>query len=266
MGKTLKFRVKLILGAVMALTSACDLTSATELAVLRNGSTIRCERREGVGNEVRLYIADAPGSYVEVAAGDIAGFEKDDRMPPRVEMSTGTAGQTTHVPATLDDIIQDASRRNNVDKELIRSVIRTESDFRVDAVSPKGARGLMQLMPETASQLGIVDIFDPAENVDGGTRYLRQLLDRFGGNIARALAAYNAGPERVEQYKGVPPFVETRMYVSRVTADLKNKKKVAAVAKQVLAGHRIALEVEPVPTSESGELIAEARAAENSGH
>jgi soluble lytic murein transglycosylase-like protein len=265
MGRTLKFSGKLVLGIVAVLTFPWRPASAAELAVLRNGSTIRCQGRQNLGTEVRLYIADAPGSYVDVAAEDIARFENDDRIPPRVEISAASPGQSTPMPTTLDEIIQDASRRNNLDRELIRSVIRTESNFRVDAVSPKGARGLMQLMPETAEQLGIVDVFDPSENVEGGARYLRQLLDRFGGDLTRALAAYNAGPARVEQYNGVPPFAETRMYVSRITADLDNKKIVAVAGKQVLASRRIARKAGPAPASESGELLAEARTAADSG-
>jgi hypothetical protein len=266
MGKALKFSVKLLLGigAVAVSTFPWGPASAAEVAVLRNGSTIRCDSRQNLGSEVRLYIADAPGSFVDVAAEDIAGFENDDRIPPRGPIATGTARPSGIVPATLDEIIQDASRRNNLDQELLRSVIRTESAFRVNAVSPKGARGLMQLMPQTAAQLGIVDVFDPAENVAGGARYLRQLLDRFGGDIPRALAAYNAGPGRVEQYQGMPPFAETRMYVARVTADLKKKKSAAALVDQVLAGRKIARQRGAAPAA--SQLLAQAPITANLRH
>jgi soluble lytic murein transglycosylase-like protein len=121
-------------------------------------------------------------------------------------------------------MVSAASSRNNIDPDLIFSVIRAESGFNPNAVSPKGALGLMQLMPETAALLGVQNAFDPAANVEGGTRYLSQLLARYDNNLIKALAAYNAGPERVEQYRGVPPYAETRVYVARIIRDLNRKK------------------------------------------
>jgi soluble lytic murein transglycosylase-like protein len=108
----------------------------------------------------------------------------------------------------------------------VNSVIHAESGFNSRAVSPKGARGLMQLMPGTANQLGVNDAFDPQANVTGGSRYLRELLERYNFDLVKALAAYNAGPQRVEQYRGVPPFRETRAYVARIVHEY-NLKKVA---------------------------------------
>jgi soluble lytic murein transglycosylase-like protein len=116
----------------------------------------------------------------------------------------------------VETAVQKAAAKYNLSPELIRSVIRAESNFQADAVSPAGARGLMQLMPETARELGVTNSFDVQQNVDGGARYLRQMLDRFGGDVKRALAAYNAGPGAVEQYDGDVPFNETRQYVKRV--------------------------------------------------
>ena len=110
-------------------------------------------------------------------------------------------------------------------------MIRAESSNNPRAVSPKGAKGLMQLMPQTASALGVKDSFDPADNVDGGVRYLRDLLLQYNGDAAKALAAYNAGPHRVQQYGGVPPYRETHAYVARVINDY-NRKKVAQMRKQ----------------------------------
>jgi hypothetical protein len=110
--------------------------------------------------------------------------------------------------------------------DLVNSVIHAESGFNARAVSPKGARGLMQLMPATANQLGVNDAFDPQANVTGGSRYLRELLERYNFDLVKALAAYNAGPERVEQYRGVPPFRETRAYVARIVHEY-NRKKIA---------------------------------------
>jgi soluble lytic murein transglycosylase-like protein len=116
----------------------------------------------------------------------------------------------------VEKSIQQAAAKYNLAPELIRSVIRAESNFQPSAVSPAGAKGLMQLMPETAKELGVTNVFDTHQNIDGGARYLRQMLDRFGGDVRRALAAYNAGPGAVEQYNGDVPYAETRQYIKRV--------------------------------------------------
>jgi soluble lytic murein transglycosylase-like protein len=115
-----------------------------------------------------------------------------------------------------DPIIADVSRRFRVDQALIKAVIRAESAFQADAVSPKGARGLMQLMPGTAQRHGVRNIHEPAENIQGGVTHLRMLLDRYKGNVVLALAAYNAGEGWVDHHGGIPPFQETRDYVTRV--------------------------------------------------
>lgn len=112
--------------------------------------------------------------------------------------------------------IQEISRRHGVSPALTEAVVRTESGFDPTAVSPKGAGGLMQLMPKTASALGVLDRFDPRENIEGGVRHLRYLLDRYQGRVALALAAYNAGEGAVDIYRGIPPYPETRQYVQRV--------------------------------------------------
>ena len=112
--------------------------------------------------------------------------------------------------------IREAAARYGVEEGLIKAVIRVESGFNSRAVSPKGARGLMQLMPGTASMLGVRDSFDPRENIDGGVRHLRGLIDRFGSDLKLALAAYNAGEQAVMNHRGVPPYRETRDYVTRI--------------------------------------------------
>jgi soluble lytic murein transglycosylase-like protein len=116
----------------------------------------------------------------------------------------------------IERSIQKASATYNLSPDLIRAVIRAESNFQAQAVSSAGARGLMQLMPETAGELGVTKPFDIQQNIDGGSRYLRQMLDRFGGNLKLALAAYNAGPGAVEKYEGRVPYAETQEYVKRV--------------------------------------------------
>jgi soluble lytic murein transglycosylase-like protein len=143
----------------------------------------------------------------------------------------------------LHQVVDSASAVYHLDPDLVNSVIHAESGFNSHAVSPKGARGLMQLMPGTANQLGVNDAFDPRANVTGGSRYLRELLERYNFDLVKALAAYNAGPERVEQYRGVPPFRETQAYVARIVHEY-NQKKIAqekeAKQKQVASKTRSA--------------------------
>lgn len=119
-------------------------------------------------------------------------------------------------PAHYDELIKNAARRFRLDPELIKAVIQVESNFERYAVSSKGAQGLMQLMPDTASDMGVAQVFDPRENILGGSRYLRLLSDRFANNLSLTLAAYNAGPETVEKSGGIPEIKETRDYVSKV--------------------------------------------------
>ena len=115
-----------------------------------------------------------------------------------------------------DDIIRDAARRHQVDVALVKAVIRAESDFVSRAVSPKGALGLMQLMPATAHMHNVWRVFEPSQNLEGGVTHLRYLLDRYGGNLRLALAAYNAGEKAVDAHGGVPPYPETWEYLARV--------------------------------------------------
>lgn len=210
-------------GWVLALSLAATCASAAELANLRNGYSIRHERHESMGDTIRLYLSgDAAGGYVDIASSQIESFEA---APPEPQPPPAAANH-----GNLRGIIADASRRSQIDADFIASVIRAESNGNPRAVSRKGAQGLMQLMPQTAATLGVKDSFDPADNVDGGVRYLRDLLLQYHGDAAKALAAYNAGPERVQQYRGVPPYHETHAYVARVINDY-NRKKVGGPKK-----------------------------------
>jgi len=113
-------------------------------------------------------------------------------------------------------LIQKVAQNKGLDPELIQAVVEVESGYNPDAVSPKGAVGLMQLMPETGKKMGVKDPFEPLQNVEGGTLYLQQLLKKYGGRLQLALAAYNAGEKAVDRYKGIPPFPETQNYVRKV--------------------------------------------------
>ncbi|SRR6266496_809066 len=200
---------------------------AADLAVLRNGFSIPHERREQIGKVTRLYLSVDGTNYADVPTEQIDRFETGPPTLPAPTVQAAPAAMSIPAPAvTLDQAIAAGSQRYRIDPDLISSVIRAESNFNAHAVSPKGAQGLMQLMPKTAFQLGIANPFDPKANVDGGTKYLRELIERYNFDLVKALAAYNAGPQRVEQYGGVPPYRETRAYVARIVRDF-NKKKLA---------------------------------------
>ena len=215
---------------VGALALAALPCFADEVAVLKNGFSIRHERRVVVGDVTRLYVTADGVSFVDVPTTEIEHFEAAPESPPPLLAKDARNGAPTvsvfprHID--LNDVVNTASGHYRLDPDLVNSVIKAESGFNVHAVSPKGAQGLMQLMPGTASQLGVPNAFDPQANVEGGARYLRELLERYNFDLVKALAAYNAGPQRVEQFGGVPPYYETRAYVARVVRDF-NKKKAA---------------------------------------
>jgi soluble lytic murein transglycosylase-like protein len=219
------------IGIAAALLALASLpASAAEMANLQNGFAIRHARHEVRGGVTRLYLAETPDNYIDVPTAEILGFE---------EIETPVVPAPAPPPAAnLDEMVNAASTRNNIDRDLILSVIRAESGFNPDAVSPKGAQGLMQLMPQTAARLGVQNALDPATNVEGGTRYLGQLLARYHNNLLLALAAYNAGPQRVEQYRGVPPFRETRVYVARIIRDLNRKRSTQRGPQTLSSGGR----------------------------
>ena len=217
---------------------------ARETAVLRSGFTISHDHRQQIGATTRLFLNASDEEYVDVPSENIAGFEKEEivatvkSVPPAVaggssESCNGTQVHPSatadgtdllHCAATLDELVDRAARENQLDSDFVHAVIRAESSGKANAVSPKGAQGLMQLMPQTAAKLGVKNSFDPTENVSAGTKYLRELLARYHNDPQRALAAYNAGAGRVQQYHGVPPYKETRAYVANIIRDFNRRK------------------------------------------
>src|SRR5882762_1550886 len=227
---------------------------ASDLAVLRNGFSIRHERHQVLGGVTRLFVSADGSSFVDVPTAEIEHFEATLADPKPAATRNLAEAQSAHLNVAnlnrtdLSEVINSASNRYRLDPDLVNSVIRAESDFNVRAVSRKGAQGLMQLMPQTSSQLGVGNAFDAEANVEGGTRYLRELLERYNFDLVKALAAYNAGPRRVEQFGGVPPYYETRAYVARIVRDF-NRKKVAqksSATTQPVAPHKRASKASPV--------------------
>src|SRR6204780_17887 len=232
--------------ALIVLLAATALPcSAADAAVLRNGFSIRHERRQIIGTMTRLYIDGDNSSFVDVPTAEIDHFEAlPSESSPRESANAKNDPAQPQSPAQsfqpatdLNEVVRAASGTYHLDPDLVSSVIRAESGFNVRALSPKGAQGLMQLMPQTASELGVQNAFDPQANIEGGARYLRELLERYDFDLIKALAAYNAGPQRVAQYGGVPPYYETKAYVARIVRDF-NKKKLAEKSAEQSASAR----------------------------
>jgi soluble lytic murein transglycosylase-like protein len=271
------------IGIGLLLLAAQLCASASDLAVLKNGSTIPFLRKEEIGTVTRLYI---PGGHLDIPTSQIASYDKDDSplddvtsdsqpapsnpaatTAPKAQTSAQTAqaspaaanaqpvsmtaaAHTRSVEATksdIDDFVREAASKYQLDPDFVASVIKAESDFNPHAVSPKGARGLMQLMPQTASQLGVKDVFDPQANVEAGTAHLSDLLDQYHNDPIKALAAYNAGAHRVKQYHGVPPYRETRAYVAKIVRDFNARKRAEMKAAAKAPANKIAQKTKSSP-------------------
>lgn len=209
------------LAAASAAIFICLLATPSaraDYAVLRNGQRLHVTGYENLGDTVRL---DLPGGSVTIPASDLVAVEPEEIFP-----ANPPPAPKLDVPYA--DEISDAAKEFHLDPKLIASVISVESNFNWKAVSPKLSLGLMQLQPKTAAALAVGNVFDPRQNITGGSRYLRQLLDHYGQNLVLALAAYNAGPDRVQQYRGVPPFRETYNYIQRVTDKLRQNSNFAS--------------------------------------
>src|ERR1700735_3545974 len=196
---------------VIALAGTGASTAQADYAVLRSGLRLHITRYEQTGEIVRLSM---DGGTVEVQAGDLISVEPEDQFAPQ------PAPAATPANGPFGNLIRAAAMKHGVDEKLITHLIAVESNFNPRAVSRKRARGLMQLIPETAAHYSVANIFDPAQNIDAGTHYLKDLLERYRGNLSLALAAFNAGPDMVTRYGGIPPFPETQKYVRQITAKL----------------------------------------------
>ena len=266
---SLRSGLTLTLTALAVIAVPCLPAYGAERVTLRNGFEFDCARREAVGDRVRLYLLPAAGAllqtgtraaagqgaaqdanydanYIEVAASSVLSVEQipDPPAPPAATAAPAAlppalpqpahAASSPLTSAEMGEMLARAGAQHNIDADLLASVVRAESNGNARAVSRAGAEGLMQLMPGTASQLGVRDSFAPEENIGGGTAYLDALLTRYHDDIALATAAYNAGPAAVDRYHGIPPYAETRAYVARVIREF-NRRKRAAQASQMAA-------------------------------
>ncbi len=225
----------LALTAVAAFLCPAVRCMAAEHVTLRNGFDLICDHREPAGTRVRLYTGTGSRNFVEVNASEIASVEAaPDPIPAPAPLTIAPTPPAPKAvaptPAEVRELMARAGAEQNLDIELLASVIRAESGGHIRAVSRTGAQGLMQLMPGTAAQLGVRDSFAADQNINGGTAYLNTLLARYHDDLPLALAAYNAGPAAVDKYHGIPPYRETRAYVARVIHEFNRRKDLAKSA------------------------------------
>jgi soluble lytic murein transglycosylase-like protein len=216
--------------ACILATVLCSSAHAFQRVTLRNGFSYDCARYEPIdSSHVRLFLTSSTPQppnrapdFIDLSAQSIASIETlpDPPQPPPTPVSLPTTSSTEDV----HELLTKAGAQHNIDIELLASVVKAESGGRANAVSRTGARGLMQLMPGTAQQLGVNDAFRPDQNIAGGSTYLDQLLTRYKDDLSLALAAYNAGPAAVDRYHGIPPYRETIAYVARVEREFKRRK------------------------------------------
>ena len=193
----------------MLALAALPPSARADYVVMQSGQSFHVTSYERVGSMLRLTM---PGGTLEIPADALLRIDPEDTfLPVKIKL----------LDVPYANMIADSAKANGVAPELVASVIAVESNFNPRAVSWRSACGLMQLLPQTAARFGVTNIFDPRQNIEAGTKYLKELLQRYHGDLALTLAAYNAGPDRVEHYRSVPPYRETRDYVRRVTEKLR---------------------------------------------
>lgn len=234
-GRTMRGRFLIAIGVFAALAGIAPHARAAEQITLHNGFALRCDHHATVEGRVRLYLSAGEDNYIEFAPAEIAAYEHVPDPPAPAVMPVSAPAHAPQAQSKLSatdlrEMLSRAGDEHNLDVDLLASVVKAESDGNSRAVSRTGAKGLMQLMPGTAAGLGVKDSFQPDENVRGGTSYLDALLTRYHDNLALALAAYNAGPEAVDKYHGIPPYHETRAYVARVIHEF-NRRVLAREAR-----------------------------------
>jgi hypothetical protein len=243
-----KLTIRRFIAALAALAFLSLSARASERITLRNGFYIDCDHHASVEGIVRIYLSHDEDSYIDRVPEDLVSIEIIPDPAAHPEPIPPTSSQTLSKtksdgklsPADLGEMLNKAGHAHNLDVDLLASLVKAESNGNARAVSRAGARGLTQLMPATAKDMGVADSFKPEENLRGGSTYLDALLTRYHDNLALALAAYNAGPEAVDRYHGIPPYRETQAYVARVIHEF-NRRVLAreAEAKRAAqtAGH-----------------------------
>jgi len=195
--------------------------------VLRSGARLAVNSYQLLGERYRVQIN---GGTAEIATSDVVAIEPEEIFIP--------APRTPLAQAPYGELIQTAAQKYGVDADLVFSVITAESNFNPNAISRRGARGLMQLLPSTATRLGVKDIFDPNQNIDAGTRYLRELLTLYRGDLVLTVAAYNAGPGALQKYGRVPPYRETQSYIRAIRKTYAQRKAKANTNIETNSGGR----------------------------
>jgi len=216
-----EFRLAMRIAAFLLLVLLAASGARAEYIVLRSGQRLHVTGYQLLDDKYRLQLQ---GGWLDVQTAAVVSIEPEEVFTP---VPAQPAAAPAAAMSPYHELVAAAASRYGVDAELITSVIAVESNFDPKAVSRKNARGLMQLLPETAARFGVKDVFDPAENIDAGTRYLRDLLQLYNNDLTLTLAAYNAGPDNVQKYGRVPPFSETVSYVKRVKRNYEKGKSAA---------------------------------------
>ncbi len=220
--------MRVIRTVVLALAlAACSNAAWADYFVLRSGARMNVDAYQLLGDRYRVQMN---GGTAEIAVSDVVSIEPEEIFTPapRLPLAEVPYGQ----------LIQNAAQKYGVDADLVFSVIAAESNFNPNAVSRRGARGLMQLLPSTATRLGVKNIFDPDQNIDAGTHYLRELLAMYRGDLVLTVAAYNAGPGALQKYGRVPPYRETQSYIRAIRKTYAQRKAKSDIGTQATGAGR----------------------------